>query len=120
MSLSFYTDKPKALLAEFDQRIAQDEPKGRVNTWRKTTNGFYTHTGERWKNKAYFYPAIKDDRLRFNIFPADGKGRTVTPEDYAFYHGHLTETFLNHFTSRFTAARSSAKPSINDLMKREK
>lgn len=114
MSVIFYSKKPQLLLDSFDEKIEQKEPKGKINTWRKTPKGFYTHTAERWKDKAFFKPRVEDDKIVFNICPLAGENQVVTSEDYSFYHGHLTETFLNHFDENFTSARSSAKPTEND------
>lgn len=116
MSVKFATKTPKALLELFDKRIEQKEPKGRINTWRKTGTGFYTHTSERWEKKAYFKPNLLEDGLVFNIVPKDADSK-VEPEDYSFYHGHLIETFLNHFTEKFSAGRATSKPTSGDRLK---
>jgi hypothetical protein len=117
MALHFMTTDAKDLLAAFDARIAQDEPKGKVTTWQKVVqdNGvFYTHTSAEWARKAYFMPVVKADRLTFNIIkPANKNVSTVA---YGYYHGHLTETFLNHFDDRFSNAVSSARPETADVV----
>lgn len=116
MSVKFFTKTPKTLLDLFDKRIEQKEPKGRVNTWRKTNKGFYTHTSERWGKKAYFKPNVVEGGLVFNIVPKDAESM-VEPEDYSFYHGHLIETFLNHFTEKFVTGRATSKPTKDDRLK---
>lgn len=111
MSVFFYSANPKALLAAFEARIAQVEPKGKITTWVKTSEHF-THKATDWAKKAFFLPKIEDDKLVFNIIRPKDENISVTT--YGYYHGHLTETFLNHFDSSFTAARSSATPSAGD------
>lgn len=112
MSLTFKTSDPDALLKAFDAAIAQSEPKGKINTWKKTANGNYTHTSEQWKNRAYFKPVKGQGYLRFTIFPANET--KLGSYDYAYYHGHLTETFLYHFDTRFLEAVSTAQASNGD------
>jgi len=109
------TDKPAALLAAFDARIHQEEPKGKITTWEKHRDGVhYTHKSTEWHQKAYFKPNVLTDQLVFNIIaPQGGSIETVV---YGYYHGHLTETFLNHFDKMFTWAQSSALPTKNDIL----
>lgn len=114
MAVRFYTDSPAALLKEFDAKVLQKEREGSITTWTKTKLGNYTHTS-RWGNKAYLRPnANFEDRLVFNVVPP--KGGAVGPEDYSFYHGHLIETFLNHFPEKFTTGVATAKPTKQDKL----
>lgn len=119
MALIFYTLTSKTLLKSFEEKIYQDEPKGQIRTWKKTKKGNFTHTSEQWGSKAFFKPKVGTDRLIFNMIPLAG-GKKISVEEYAFYHGHLTETFIVHFDSKFTKAVSTAKPSDNDLMKSDR
>jgi hypothetical protein len=60
MAIHFVTPDPKQLLAAFDARIAQTEPKGKVNTWERVISDgkpYYTHTAKEWHSKAYFKAA---------------------------------------------------------------
>ena len=111
MSITFITDNPKALLQAFDAHIEQKEPKGRINTWAKDSKqGGYTHQSDGWKEKALLKPTVtepgkspsgqtKPGKLTFNIFRFnDTSFDAVT---FAYYHGHLIETFLAHFDDRF-------------------
>jgi hypothetical protein len=111
------TADAKGLLAAFDARIAQDEPKGKIATWQRVVqdNGvFYTHKSAEWAREAFFTPVVKADRLTFNIIKPTTKN--VTRVAYGYYHGHLTETFLNHFDDRFSTAVSSARPETGDVV----
>jgi len=106
MAVIFLTDSPAKLLAEFDSRIKQTELKGKITTWERDSDGDYTHKADDWKNKAWFKTVKGSDRLTFNIIaPKDKVIETVV---YGYYHGHLVETFLNHFDSMFSNASASA------------
>ena len=113
MAVYFHTDAPKALLAKFNAAIQQKEPKGKIDTWMLSDDGkYYTHTAERWTKKAWFKPVTGDKLLTFNIIkPGD---RNVTSPVYAYYHGHLIETFLNHFDTAFTSGAATALPTAGD------
>jgi hypothetical protein len=112
MAVSFLTDTPKTLLNKFDTKIDQHEAKGKITTWERSEDGeYYTHTSDEWKKKAWMKPQTKSDRLVFNIKP---KSSTVTATVYGYYHGHLIETFLNHFDTDFTEAKATAKAASDD------
>ena len=115
MAIDLHTQKPKELLDAFDARIAQKEEKGKITTWERVVANskiYYTHKAENWHKKAYFFPSVSAGKLTFNIVrPAEGKVTTLV---YAYYHGHLTETFLNHFDQSFSQAVSTALPTSSD------
>lgn len=113
MAVRFFTDSPASLLKSFDAKIAQKEKEGSIATWVKDSKGLYTHISGQWGGKAYFKANPDyEDRLVFNVRPPMGK--RVAPEIYAFYHGHLIETFLNHFTSEFKTGVATAKATSQD------
>lgn len=113
MAAYFLASEPEALLDKFDARIAQKEEKGKITTWVKSEDGkFYTHKAAAWHAKAWFKPKIGTDRLTFNIIKP--KTQAITTSVYAYYHGHLTETFLNHFDKDFSEARSTALATTDD------
>lgn len=117
MALYFQTSNPSALLKAFDARIDQTEPKGKIDTWKRFTQdgkSYYTHTSTQWKDKAFFTPVVNQGILRFNIIK--NKDFNVSIVAYGYYHGHLTETFLNHFDTMFTEAISSATPRDGDYI----
>jgi hypothetical protein len=114
MAVHFYTDSPKALLAKFNAAIQQKEAKGKIDTWELSDDGkYYTHTAERWTKKAWFKPSASESLLTFNIFKP--KDRNVTSPFYAYDHGHLIETFLNHFDADFTSTAATALAAADDL-----
>jgi hypothetical protein len=120
MALSFRTSNPTKLLKSFNARIDQEEREGKITTWERNAKGEYTHKASDWYRKAWFRATViepvksvngeKDvpGELRFGIHPPPNG--TVEPKTYSYYHGHLTETFLNHFQDLFTFAISSSKP----------
>lgn len=112
MAVQFFTERPKALLAEFDNRIDQEEPKGRIVTWTRDKDGDYTHAAKDWVCKAWFRPRIVEGCLVFNILGRTDTGLSTVV--YGYYHGHLTETFLNHFDEMFKSAASSARLTAED------
>ena len=113
MAVNFDTDTPKGLLSEFDARISQSEAKGKITTWEKSEDGkYYTHKATEWAKKAWFKAKITSGCLTFNILKP--KNKSVTGVVYAYYHGHLIETFLNHFDNDFTLAKASALPTTDD------
>ncbi|WP_277978027.1 hypothetical protein [Pantoea endophytica] len=113
MALKFLTSKPQDLLNKFNQAIEQKEVKGKITTWiRSNDKKYYTHKAEEWNSEAWFKPSIHDGALIFNIIKPQNKN--ITSIAYAYYHGHLTETFLNHFDNDFSESISSAMPTSND------
>jgi hypothetical protein len=113
MAVYFSTSAAKALLSAFDARIEQTEQEGKITTWEKSDDGkYYTHKAKEWAKKGWFRPATSDDRLTFNIIKP--KNSDVTPLVYAYYHGHLIETFLNHFDNKFTTAQATALAMTDD------
>lgn len=114
MAVRFFTKSPAALLKAFDEKIDQKEREGSITTWVRDSKGFYTHTS-RWGRKAYFKANPRfEDRLVFNVVPPAGS--VVEPEVYAFYHGHLVETFINHFAGKFSTACAGGKPTEQDKL----
>jgi hypothetical protein len=117
MALHFMTTDARKLLAASDARIAQTDPTGKITTWEKLVHErstYYTHKANDWARAAYFKPVVKADRLTFNIIKPDNKN--VATQVYGYYHGHLTETFLNHFDDMFTYGSSSARPDTGDVV----
>jgi hypothetical protein len=115
MSVLFSTTVPKALLTKFDQRIAQTAATGKITTWEKHPDGVhYTHKAQAWKGKAYLKPIIENGGLRFAIYRPQGK--SVDRVTFAYYEGHLIETFINHFSADYTNAQASPSADSKDLV----
>lgn len=97
--ITFNTSNPAALLKAFDDAIALNNQKGGIATWKKVDE-HYTHEAARWTRLAYFRAQAVAGALTFNIIK--NKGSDITVPVYGYYHGHLLETFLNHFDEKFT------------------
>ncbi|WP_426212289.1 hypothetical protein [Massilia sp. TWP1-3-3] len=109
MAVHFITGSPNALLKKFNDAIDQDEPKGKITTWQKHAQGgttYYTHVAPQWHKKAFFRAKSAEGKLTFNIIKPEGSN--VTTDVYAYYHGHLIETFLRHFDDSFTEGKATA------------
>jgi hypothetical protein len=115
MAVHFTSEEPQALLHDFDARITQSDSTGRITTWEKTSNGrHYTHRAAEWTRKAWFKADVKEGCLTF--FIVKSRDLDMSTRTYAYYHGHLIETFLAHFDSRFAAATASALPEAGDIV----
>jgi hypothetical protein len=113
MAISFYTSDPASLLTLFNTRIKQAEAKGRITTWEISNDGkYYTHKAAEWSKEAWLKATAYKDRLTFNIIKS--KNKNVSAVAYAYYHGHLIETFLNHFDQKFSVAQATALPTAED------
>jgi hypothetical protein len=99
--ITFETEDPDSLLSLFDEAIKKGNSKGGVATWEKVGDD-YTHAAKQWHRLAYFTPHISPGKLTFNIVKNVGSNITVVV--YGYYHGHLLETFLNHFDKNFHAS----------------
>lgn len=114
MAVNFFTSDPNALLNDFNKRIEQEESKGKITTWIRDKDGDYTHAADNWKLRAWFRPKVIEGALVFNIL---GNNKAVmSTVVYGYYHGHLTETFLNHFDKMFSSAASTALPTKDDKL----
>lgn len=116
MAVHFECTDPQTLLRNFDAHILQRESVGRITTWEKSQDGqYYTHRAAEWARKAWFKAGVQGNCLSFYIV----KSRDVelTGRAYAYYHGHLIETFLAHFDTQFTRATASALAEPGDFVK---
>lgn len=109
-------ETPATLLKKFENKIAGNGSSKEINTWVKATKepyaGKFTHTSERQKEKAYFTATPGKEDLYFGIEHPGEKAPADWDYIYAYYHGHLTETFIHHFRDSFSTATSTAKPVV--------
>lgn len=112
MAIYFTTERPQALLGAFDARILQPEAKGKIETWVKVGDS-YTHKATEWHRKAFLKPRVSANRLTFNIIRPEGANISVPV--YGYYHGHLIETFLNHFDQEFSSTSASPRCTDGDV-----
>ncbi len=117
MAAYFATNNAAGVLKAFNQAIANahHQSNQRVETWRHVVhNGhdFYTHTSANWRDKAWFRADVEANRLTFTILPFEGV--PLTRDTYAYYAGHLIETFIRHFPTMFTAAQATPSAASGD------
>jgi len=115
MAVHFECEGPQALLRDFDARIMQRDPSGSITTWEMHVDGkHYTHRAAEWARKAWFKAHVQEGRLTFYIVKS--QDLTLSSRAYAYYHGHLIETFLAHFDKQFSRAEASALPERGDVV----
>jgi hypothetical protein len=119
MAVYFTTNNPAGLHNAFKQAIAnhQHQRTGgqRINTWIHVVHqgdDYYTHAAQQWKEMAFFRVAAEPNRLAFYIVPS--QGGAVTREVYAYYAGHLIETFIRHFPTMFTGTQATPNAAVGD------
>jgi len=113
MAIKFYTDDSENLLRLFEARISQEEEKGKIKTWDIIGEKTYTHSSPEWKRKAKFVAKAESDNLTFGIKPLDVDPLTIPV--YGYYHGHLMQTFLDHFDKDFDLVGTTALLSSDDV-----
>jgi hypothetical protein len=114
LALAVSTASPQSLLAAIKKAI--DDKK--VVTWRYKDIGgvrYYTHSANQWDSLAWFKGSIESPGLVFYIVPP--KGKKISTEVYAVYHGRFTEMLLAHFDSQFRETSASAIPVPGDSVK---
>lgn len=115
MAVYFQTSDPAGLLRKFRSAIDQTSPEGKITTWTASKDGnYYTHTSKQWGYSAWMKPVVETQRLTFYIIKS--KGSVVSQTAYGFYHGHMIETFLNHFDRLFDHSSATAMPVPGDLI----
>jgi hypothetical protein len=110
MAVRVFSDNPRGLLTNIKSSI-QD---GSIETWAVDSDGDFTHSPEQWKNRAWFRPVIKEDRVVFRILTP--KSVTMSRTVYAVYHGRFIEMLLTHFDLRFSHATATALPADGDIV----
>lgn len=108
MAIYFATKNPKGLHLAFDKAIDQ----GKITTWQRDNDGDYTHKAAQWTTQLWLRPSEESGRLAFYTVPPSRK--TILLVDYAYYHGHLIETVINHFPDAFTEASATPRGANED------
>ncbi len=111
MATFLATNNAAGLIAAFNQAIAnhaRHSGSPRVTTWKHVVhegNNFYMHTAQEWTSKAWFRGDAEPNRAAFYIKPVQNVILTRTV--YAYYAGHLIETFIRDFPTLFTGAQAT-------------
>jgi hypothetical protein len=109
MGITVATADPRGLLEAIKLSIKE----GHIETW-QYKDGYFTHTPEQWRYKAFLKPTIGAQALTLNIVrPKDGN---VSSEAYAIYHGRFIEMLLAHFDGIFVSTTASAMVMSGDLV----
>jgi hypothetical protein len=110
--ITLRTSTPNALLTAVKKAI--DDKK--ITTWMYNSDGYFTHTPEQWKSKAWFLPTVTaGTELRFGLVRP--KNTNISSEVYAIYHGRVIEMMLAHFDTNFTSGAATALPTTQDNIK---
>jgi hypothetical protein len=112
VAVSFSTSNPKALLEAFKKHVNQEHSKDKITTWEENRQGNFTHKSPEVAGQAWMCPEISEGFLHFYIRAP--KGAPINRYIYSYYHGHLSETFINHFPTLFTKASSTANAVKSD------
>lgn len=108
MAIVVKTEHPSSLLAAIKMAIDRDD----IKTRSYDADGDFTHTVDQWRGRAWLRPAVREDRLVFNIVPP--RVRSISRVVYGIYHGRFIEMLLNHFDKRFTEVSATALPTGAD------
>jgi hypothetical protein len=95
-------------------RIKKEIAAGKNDTWAFDKDGDFFHTPAQWRSLAWLRPVNQGDRLIFQILSP--KGKVMTSETYAVYHGRFIEMLLAHFDMKFSDARATALPAHGDIV----
>jgi len=113
MAVYVETKNATALLKSFKDAVEQSESKGKITTWKLSEDKRYlTHASKQWEYAAWMKPVVEANRLAFYIIRP--KNKAVSKTAYGFYHGHMVETFLNHFDQDFETLEATALPDDHD------
>ena len=118
MSISFRSADPDQLLKSLNRAIdnhQQGRSGDRIDTWRYVQHQghyFYTHTSQNWRDKAWLRADLQQGQLVFVVRPVQNVG--LTRDVYAYYVGHLAETFIRHFSRQWSTAQTTSDPSSDD------
>lgn len=90
----------------------------KVAGWRYDAEGDVTAAAAPLENEAWFRPTtVPGAGVVFTIIAV--KGKAITTEAYAAYHGRFLETLLTHFAPKFTTASvtAMAESRVGDVVK---
>lgn len=108
MAIIVKTENPEALLNEIKRVIDLNE----VDLWSYDTIGDFSHTPEKWINRAWLRPEVGEGELKFGILGTKDVGMTASL--YSAYHAYFIEMLLTYFDNFFTTAAATAKKTEPD------
>ena len=108
MAIIVKTENPNGLLNELKRVIDQKV----VDLWSYDSSGDFSHTPERWINRAWLRPEVGEGELRFGILGTKDVGMTASL--YSAYHGYFIEMLLTYCDEYFVSAAATAKKTAPD------
>jgi hypothetical protein len=108
MAIIVTTEDPEGLLNEIkrvvDERITE--------LWSYDSASDFSHTPDRWMNRAWLRPEVGEGELRFGILGTKDAGMTASL--YSAYHAYFIEMLLTHLDKYFVTAAATAKKTAPD------
>ena len=108
MAIIVKTENPEGLLVEIKRVIDQKD----TDLWSYDASGDFSHTPEKWINRAWLRPEVGDGELKFGILGT--KDICMTASLYSAYHARFIEMLLTHLDKYFTTAAATAKKTAPD------
>jgi hypothetical protein len=108
MAIVVKTEDPEGLLYQIKRAI--DEKV--VDLWSYDAAGDFSHTPDKWINRAWLRPEVGDGELKFGILGT--KDAPMTASLYSAYHGCFIEMLLTHLDKYFITAAATAKKTAPD------
>jgi hypothetical protein len=108
MAIIVKTENPEGLLAEIKRTL--DE--GVTELWSYDESGDFSHTPERWINRAWLRPVVGDGELKFGILGTLDAGMSASL--YSAYHAYFIEFLLTYLDKHFSSASVTAKKTEPD------
>jgi len=108
MAIIVKTENPEGLLREIKRAI--DE--GSTELWSYDSSGDFSHTPDRWINRAWLRPELGEGELLFGILGTKDEGMTTSL--YSAYHAYFIEFLLTYLDKYFVTAAATAKKTAPD------
>lgn len=108
MAIIVKTENPEGLLNEIKRGIDQ----GVIDLWSCDSSGDFSHTPEKWINRAWLRPEVGDGELKFGILGTKDVGMTASL--YSAYHANFIAMLLTNLDKYFTSAAATAKKTPPD------
>ena len=108
MAIIVKTDNPDGLLDEIKRLIDQRV----IDLWSYDAAGDFSHTPDKWINRAWLRPEVGEEELRFGILGT--KDAPMTASLYSAYHGYFIEMLLTHLDKYFSTVAATAKKTAPD------
>lgn len=109
MAIIVVTENPEGLLNEIKRLIDLKE----VDLWSYDATGDFSHTPEKWINRAWLRAEVGEGELKFGILGTKDIGMTASL--YSAYHAYFIEMLLTHFDKFFITAAATAKKTAPDF-----